>query len=189
MDPKNPDPWNNLAHYYQHRGPVKNAFRDYTKATTLNPDEPVFLRNLANTIYVFRKDAMEYYGISEREVFDKAIQLYRQALKFDPNNFQLAAELAEAFYLIKPLPTTEALQAWNGALSLAADDFEREGVYLHMARLELNSGMLDEGRKHLNLVTNEVYNTIKTRPVRKLDNKMSDAGNAPTATLRSTDVP
>jgi tetratricopeptide (TPR) repeat protein len=188
LDPKNPDPWNNLAHYYQHRGPVKKAFRDYTKATKLNPDEPVFLRNLANAIYVYRKDAMEYYGISEREVFDKAIQLYRQALKLDPKNFQLAVELAEAFYLIKPLRTTEALQAWNGALMLVDDDFEREGVYLHMARVELNSGMLDEGREHLNLVTNEVYNPIKTRLVRKLENKTSDAGNSPTATAKSPNV-
>jgi len=188
LDPKNPDPWNNLAHYYQHRGPVKKAFRNYTKAAALNPNEPVFLRNLANAIYVFRKDAMEYYGISERAVFDKALQLYRRALKLDPKNFQLAAELAEAFYLIKPLRTTEALQAWNGALSLAADDFERENVYLNMARLELNSGLLDEGRQHLNLVTNEMYNTIKTRLVRKLENKMSDAGNTATATVKSTNV-
>ena len=182
IDPKNPDPWNDLAHYYQHRGPIKKAFRNYTKASILDPDEPVFLWNLATTIYVFRKDAMEYYGISEREVFDKAIQLYRQALKLDPNNFQLATELAEAFYLIKPLRTTEALQAWNGALLLAADDFEREGVYLHMGRLELNSGLLDESRKHLDLVTNEVYNTVKTRLVRKLENKKSEAGSAPPAT-------
>jgi Flp pilus assembly protein TadD len=185
MDPKNPDPWNNLAHYYQHRGPVKEAFRNYAKATTLDPDEPVFLRNLASTIYVFRKDAMEYYRISEREVFDKAIQLYRQALKLDPTNFQLAAELAEAFYLIKPLRTAEALQAWNGALILAADDFEREGVYLHMARLELNSGMLEEGRQHLNLVTNEVHNTVKARLVRKLESKKSEGVNDPTVTSTS----
>jgi Tfp pilus assembly protein PilF len=30
LDPANPDPWNNLAHYYyQHRGPVKKAFWNY----------------------------------------------------------------------------------------------------------------------------------------------------------------
>jgi hypothetical protein len=43
---------------------------------------------------VFRKDAMEYYRLSERAVFEKALQLYRQALQLDPKNFQLATELA-----------------------------------------------------------------------------------------------
>ena len=29
LDSANPDPWNSLAHYYPHRGPVKKAFRNY----------------------------------------------------------------------------------------------------------------------------------------------------------------
>jgi Tfp pilus assembly protein PilF len=29
LDSANPNPWNNLAHYYSHRGPVKKAFRNY----------------------------------------------------------------------------------------------------------------------------------------------------------------
>jgi len=179
IDPKNPDSWNNLAHYYQHRGPVKKAFRNYTKAIKLNPREPVFLRNLASSVYVFRRDAMEYYGITEREVFNKAIQLYRQALELDPKNFELATELAESFYLIKPLLTIEALQAWNYALDVAENDFQREGVYLHMARVEMNSGMFEEARKHLDAVTNALHNTVKGPLARTLQNKVAQASGTP----------
>jgi Flp pilus assembly protein TadD len=179
LDPKNPESWNNLAHYYQHRGPVKKAFRNYTKAIKLNPREPVFLRNLAGSVYVFRKDAMEYYGLSEREVFNKAIQLYRQALKLDPKNFQLATELAESFYLIKPLPTVEALQAWNDALEVAENDFQRESVYLHMARVEMKSGMFEDARKHLDAVTNVLHNSIKGPLVRTLDHKLAQSTGTP----------
>ena len=179
IDPKNPDAWNNLAHYYQHRGPVKKAFRNYTKAIKLNPREPVFLRNLAACVYVFRKDAMEYYSITEREVFTKAIDLYRQALKLDPRNFQLATELAESFYLIKPLPTLEALQAWNNALRMAESDFQRESVCLHMARVEMNSGMFDEAREHLDAVTNALHNALKTPLMRTLDSKVTQSIGTP----------
>jgi tetratricopeptide (TPR) repeat protein len=180
IDPKNPAAWNNLANHYGHRGPVEKAFEYYDKAIELKPDEPVYLQNLATTTYLFRKDAMAFYKIDEKQVFDRALELYRKAVKLDPRNFPLATDYAQTYYGIKPVRTEEALAAWNYALKIANDNFEREGVYIHLARVELNAGLFDQARKHLGLVTNDFYNTLKGRLNRNLVEKEGKATNSTT---------
>ncbi|MDA1277131.1 MAG: tetratricopeptide repeat protein [Verrucomicrobia bacterium] len=179
IDPKHPAAWNNLANHYGHRGPVKKAFEYYEQAIVLAPDEPVYLQNLATTTYLFRKDAKEHYGFTEDQVFDRAIDLYRKAVKMDPKNFPLATDYAQTFYGIKPLRVDDALRAWNEALAVANDQLERDGVYLHLARIELMSGRFNEARKHLSIVTNQMYNPLKERLARNLDEKEAKASEAP----------
>jgi tetratricopeptide (TPR) repeat protein len=179
LDPTNPAAWNNLANHFGHSGPISKAFEYYAKAIELKPEEPVYLQNLATTVYLFRKDAMEFYHIDEKQVFDRSLDLYRKALKFDPQNFPLATDYAQSYYGIKPLRTREALTAWEYALKVANDDFEREGVYLHMARVELNSGLFQEARQHLALVKNDFYSTLKQRLTRNLHEKEGQNATAP----------
>lgn len=164
-----PAVYNNLANIYGHHGPVKKAFEFYEKALSLNPKEPVYYQNFATTVFLFRVDAREYYGITEQEVFDKAMNLYSNALYFDPTNFSLASDVAQTYYGIKPPRTEEALKAWTNALALAHDDLEREGVYIHFARLKLHSGRFDEARAHLNDVTNAYYAKLKERLTKNIE--------------------
>lgn len=183
LDPKNPAAWNNLANYYGHNSPVTKAFDYYAKAIELNPNEPVYYHNFGTTVYLFRKDAMEHLKISEQQVFDKALDLYAKALQLDPQNFPLATDIAQTFYGIRPTRTEDALLAWNYALKLARDDIEREGVYVHFARLKLNAGRFDEARRHLDAVTNALYADLKKRVLRSLETKEAEARgtNAPPA--------
>lgn len=174
-DPRNAAAWNNLANYHGHNGPVKKAFEYYARAIELKPDEPLYLRNLATTVYLFRVDAREFYGIDEQQVFDKAIGLYRRALQLDPRNFELAADLAQTYYGIKPARVDDALTAWHDALNLASTEEERQGVYIHLARIELNSGRFAEARRHLALVTLDKYAELKKRLLRNLTEKEDKA--------------
>jgi len=87
LNAKDPAVYNNLANIYGHTGPVKKAFEFYAKAIELNPREPVYYHNFGTTVYLFRTDAKEFYGITEQQVFDKALGLYSNAMKFDPTNF------------------------------------------------------------------------------------------------------
>ena len=64
IDPKNPAVWNNLANYYGENGAVTNAFADYARAIELDPTEPMYYQNFATTVYLYRKDAREFYGIT-----------------------------------------------------------------------------------------------------------------------------
>jgi tetratricopeptide (TPR) repeat protein len=185
IDPKSPAVWNNLANHYGHVGPVKKAFEYYAKAIELNPAEPVYYQNFATTVYLFRKDAMEYYNITEQQVFDKALALYAKAFKRDPQNFNLATDLAQTYYGIRPVRTDDALRAWTNALAIAHDEIEREGVYIHFARFKWLAGRTNEARAHLNAVTNEMYAELKRRLLRNLDKPAAKANdtNAPTANV------
>ena len=168
LNSKDPAVYNNLANLYGHTGPVKKAFAYYSKAIELNPKESIYYHNFGTTVYLFRKDAMEFYGITEQQVYDKALELYSQALKLDPANFPLASDVAQTYYGIKPLRLEDALKSWTNALALAHDEIEREGVYLHFARLKLQDDRFAEVHAHLNAITNDMYAVLKKRLVHNL---------------------
>jgi tetratricopeptide (TPR) repeat protein len=181
LNPKDPAVLNNLANLYGHVGPVKKSFEYYAKAIELNPREPVYYDNFGTTVFLFRKDAMEFYGITEQQVYDKALELYSNALKLDPANFPLTSDVAQTYYGIKPLRLEDALKAWTNTLALAHDEVEREGVYLHFARLKLQADRFPEVRAHLAAVTNEMYAVLKNRISHNLDEQelKSKDTNAP----------
>jgi tetratricopeptide (TPR) repeat protein len=188
LDPNNPAAWNNLANYCGEHGPVTNAFADYAKAIELNPAEPVYYQNLATTVYLFRKDARAFYGINEQQVFDKALALYHKAIQLAPDDFPLAADYAQTYYGIRPLRANDALVAWTNALKIARDDNEREGVYIHLARIKMAVGRFAEARAHLNGVTNAAFAELKRRLETSLAERESAATNSHTATV-STNAP
>ena len=180
LEPTNPAAWNNLANYYGHRGPVNKAFEYYAKAIELDGKESVYYHNLAVTVYLFRKDAREYYHLTEQQVFDKALELYRKAIALDPDNFVLFSDYAESFYGTNPPRWQEGLAAWTDALKIAHDDVEREGVHIHLARINLKLGHFDEARRNLDVVTNAMYATLKSRISRNLNQAIAKAAtNAP----------
>jgi tetratricopeptide (TPR) repeat protein len=176
LDPNNPAVWNQLANYYGEHGGLTNAFADYAEAIRLDPGEPVYYRNFATTVYLFRKDAGEFYGLSEPQVFDKALGLYQQAMKLAPDNLVLATDYAESYYGIRPLRTNDALLAWTNCLHLARDNNEREGVLLHLARVKTYAGFYDEAQAELDAVTNRAFAGMKAQLLRSLD----DHKNPPT---------
>jgi cytochrome c-type biogenesis protein CcmH/NrfG len=154
----------------------------------LNPAEAVYYQNLATTVYLFRKDAEQFYGINETQVFDKALELYRKAVRLDPNNFPLASDYAQTYYGIRPLRMDDALVAWTNALNIAHDDIEREGVYIHLARIKMVAGRYAEARAQLDAVTNSMYADLKRRLERNLAQRENAATNSTTAGI-TTNVP
>lgn len=176
IDPKNPAVWNQLANYYGDNGELTNAFADYTEASRLDPSEPVYYENLATTVYLYRKDAREYYHLDEQQVFDKALGLYQQAMKLDPDNLVLATDYADSYYGIQPLRTNDALVAWTNALSRCKDETEREGVQIHLARVKIAAGFYDEAQGHLDTVTNAAFDDLRKR----LERSLADHKNPPT---------
>ncbi len=188
LDFNSPVALNNLANHYGHNGGVSNAFALYERAMQLAPYEPLYCDNLATTVFAFRRDAMAHYGISEFEVFTKALALYRRALALDPNNFDRATELAKSYYGVRlpPIEDTDArkkaeiklgeaaLDAWEQARKIASSDEEREGVRLHFARWQINLGRLDEARRNLDSVTNSLFTAGKTLLLKKLESRKTN---------------
>jgi tetratricopeptide (TPR) repeat protein len=183
LDPKDPAIWNNLANYYGHNSPVKKAFEYYEKALSLDPNESIYYQNFGTTVFLFRKDAREYYNISEAQVFDKALQLYSNAMKLDPTNFPLASDVALSYYGIRPFRTNDALQSWTNTLAVAKDEVEREGVYLHLARWKITFHQFKEAHEHLNAVTNTIYADLKKRLSRNLSEREAGTNASPESLL------
>ena len=105
-----------------------------------------------------------------------------------PDDFPLATDYAQSYYGIRPLRTNDALVAWTNALKIAHDDNEREGVYIHLARIKMSVGRFAEARAHLNDVTNAAFADLKHRLESSLAERENAATN-PTATVsRSSDV-
>jgi tetratricopeptide (TPR) repeat protein len=186
LDPTNPACWNNLANIYGHHGPIEKAFEYYEKAVQLNPLEPVYWHNFATTVFLFRKDAAARWKIDEQGVFRKAMDLYGKARELKPHDFVLASDIAETYYGIKPLATSdglsqfqsekqlvaEAMQSWSNALQLADGPVERQGVLTHLARWHVRAGRYDEARGMLDEVTNSVYQVLRKRIERSITNKL-----------------
>ena len=170
LDTNNPALYNNLANIYGHLGPVKKAFDYYERALKLNPLEPVYYHNFGSTVYLFRTDAKEYFGLDDQQIFAKAFGLYSNAMRLDPMNFPLASDVAQAYYGMKPVPVDTALAAWTNALHIAHDEIEREGVFVHFARLKTLAGRVDEAQAHLDAITNAMYAELKQRMERSLRN-------------------
>ena len=113
------------------------------------------------------------YRIDEEAVFNKALDLYRQAMKLDPTNLVLAIDFAQSYYGIRPMRVKDALAAWEHCLSIAKNDVEKQGIYLHLARVELNAGMFESAQKHLDMVSHTEMQDLKARLQRNLDRKKS----------------
>ncbi len=175
IDTNNPAIYNNLANIYGHHGPVKKAFEYYSKAIDLNPNEPVYYHNFGTTVFLFRKDAKEYYSINEQQVFDKAFELYSNAMRLDPSDFPLASDVAQTYYGVHPFRPDDALKAWTNALTLAHDEVEREGVYVHFARVNMMAKKFELARSMLNIVTNDMYADLKKRLGNTLDEHQKEA--------------
>jgi tetratricopeptide (TPR) repeat protein len=169
LDASIPAVWNNLGNYYGEHGPTTNAFICYEKAIQLDPHESVYYQNFGTTVYLYRKDVKEFYHINEQQVFDKAMLLYSNAMKMDPTNFNLATDVAQTYYGIKPLRINDALVAWTNALKLAHDDVEREGVYIHFARVKMLAGQYAQAHQQLEAVTNPMYAEMKRRVGRAIN--------------------
>ena len=174
LAPNNPAVWNNLGDYYEESN-VKKAFEYYSKAIALDPSQSLYYHNLAVAVYMFRTEAEDYWKISEQEVFDKSLALYQKAMKLSPDDFILASDYAECFYGIRPLRLEEGLAAWNQCLKIAHDEVEREGVCIHLARIQLALNHFDESQRALDSVTNKMYSVLKNRLARNLADSMQRA--------------
>lgn len=175
LDPTNSATYNNLAGRYSESGPVNKAFEYFSKAIELGPSEALYYHNFGDSLYVLRKPAARYYGITEQQVFARALLLYSNALRLDPQNFVFARDLAQTYYSIKPLPVEDALRTWTNALRLAHDELDREEVCLHLARVKMMDGRFADARAQLAAVTNQASFNAKTNLLHNLEQREKSA--------------
>lgn len=198
LDPGDPAVWNNLGNYHSHNGRPRKAFECYEKAISLRESEALYYQNLAAAIYVHHPEAAAYYELNGTQLRNRVLALYRKAMARDPGNFLLATDFAQTYYGLSllgrdskdPPPKLEdayyeeAIEAWKTALRLAPTDEERQGVEVHLARVNIMAGRLEEARKHLDRITNGALAVVKRRLENNLVRKEGQGLTAPPPTLR-----
>jgi tetratricopeptide (TPR) repeat protein len=162
LDPRLAIAYNNLAGLYTERGEVRKAQEYFGKAVELRPSDGSFYHNFGDSVYVLRKGIMAQEGMTEQQVYARALGLYSNAFRLDPKNYQFASDLAQTYYALTPLPFETALNAWTNASAIAQDENERQLTSIHLARLKMLSGRLAEARAHLANVTNQECAQLKS---------------------------
>ncbi len=155
--------WNDWGNEYGHSGPVTNMFVCFMSAVRLMPHEAAYHRNLATSLFMYRKDAKEFFGVDEAQVFNMSLREYRKARILEPENFELAKELAQMHYAVRPFRAEEALMEWERVLALAEKDssVDLEEVYLNLGRVNYMAARYGEAQKWLSKVKSPVHEDIR----------------------------
>lgn len=182
--PDSPVLLNNLGNYFAQKGEALEAFPYYEAAIAKAPQEPLYVKNLASVVYIFREEAFTYYHLKPQAALLLAQALYRKALLLAPDDFILRTALAQTWYYLSPFKPEKALADWKKAHALAADDSERQAVLLHYARVAILAGDFEEAQKQLEAVTFPQHQELKETLLKNLDErrKLAEASNpeAPT---------
>jgi tetratricopeptide (TPR) repeat protein len=155
--------WNDWGNEYGHSGPVTNMFVCFMSAVRLMPHESAYHRNLATSLFMYRRDAREFFSVDETQVFNMALREYRKARILEPENYELAKELAQIHYAVRPFRAEEALVEWDRVLALAEKDssIDIEEVYLNLGRVNFMAARYAEAQKWLTKVKSPVHTDIR----------------------------
>jgi|TARA_B100001971_G_C18233662_1_gene565622 tetratricopeptide (TPR) repeat protein len=166
-DPSNAAALNNIA---THLGAIAiqnnihthipEAFQSLEKAITLSPKETLYRHNFATALSLFQLDAMNHYNITAEEVTKRALVELEKCMELAPDNFEIAADRAETFLDIKPLPRKRALEAWENARNRAEQRIQLDWVNLQIAIVHLETNHLDEAKKYLALVSKDSFQKL-----------------------------
>ena len=146
-----------------HHTRVGEVLEAYQKSIRLAPRSPLYRHNYAIALSLFQKETAAHLKLTPREVTEEALKQITEALRLDPNNFEIAADLAETFHDFKPIPRQKTLAAWNHAATLATTEDERNWAELQMAIVNIETNHFDEAKRHLEKVNVQIYAKLKQR--------------------------
>ena len=169
-DPGNAAALNNIATHIgtvaiqsNLRKRIPEAFRSLERAIVLAPNVALYRHNYATTLSVFQLEAVLHFKINAKQVTQRALDHLKIGMKLAPKDFEIAADRAETFLDLKPLPREPALQAWEAARKRAKDQRQHDWVNLQVAIVNLETGHLEAAEKSLNLVSQKSYVNLVDR--------------------------
>ncbi len=153
LDPRLPDPHNNMGIHYGHFGEPSKAIDEFRKAIELDPNVAEFHFDLALAYHNFRHVAVSKFGWTLPRLFEEILKESRTARKLKPEDLEIAADYARTFFssgdfqVVPDWP--EALSAWQYCLALTEDPTERFNILLNLGRVTLRMDRKKEAREYL----------------------------------------
>jgi len=153
LDPRLPDPHNNMGIYYGHFGEPAKAIDEFRKAIELDPSVAEFHFDLALAYHNFRHVATSKLGWTLPRLFEEILKESRTARKLKPQDLEIAADYARTFFSSEDFRVVpdwpEALSAWQYCLALTEDPTERFNILLNLGRVMLRMDRKKEAREYL----------------------------------------
>lgn len=189
-DPANAAALNNIATHLGNvalqggiHSRIPEALDALKKAIALSPQEALYRHNYATTLCNFKLAACRHLKLKPRQVTEMALLQLKTGMELDSKNFEIAADRAETFLDLKPLPRQATLAAWREARKRAKSAGQRDWVNLHESIVHLETGDLDSAEKTLALISkgNHVTLTARLRKALALKRKQATTPTAPKA--------
>jgi len=178
IDPNEAYAYNALANDYGHNGHADKALRYYQKAIDLVPTEPIFRFNWATTCQMYRNESKAVYGWSKEEIFQHALEQFRQARDLVPQDFTMASTYAETFYMMPKPDWQGAYDAWQFCLKQPLAEDQRQFAYSNIARTCIRLGRVDEAKQWLAKLTDTSRASVHRSLERKIAEQSASAGSA-----------
>lgn len=138
VDPKYSAPYNNLGIAYCHIGKYQEGLENYLTALQLEPNNPDYLFNLAQTYLVHAPQMQELLHWDATKIYYEAMQLSKKARDLAPDDFELQQDYAMNFYAAENFGIQadwrEAAAAWQAARPHAPRTADRFYTWINEAR-------------------------------------------------------
>jgi len=103
--------FNELGVAYRNKSKIDESIQAYRKALSLDPENPVVMKNLADTFYL-------------KKEYSQAVEMCQKALKANPRFHQARSTLGMAYYQLEKYP--EALEEFETVLKLDPQNKQAE---------------------------------------------------------------
>jgi tetratricopeptide (TPR) repeat protein len=139
LDPKLSVPLNDLGIHCCHAGEYAMGLSYYDKALKLEPNNPDYLFNLAQTYLVNFPQVEKIRKWKKEKVYREAMKLSKKAATLDPKDFELVQDYAFNFFVAENFGVKadwkDAARAWQQAREVARTEDERFNAWLNEGRV------------------------------------------------------
>ncbi len=160
LDPRNAAVLNHLGGCALEHGEVKHSADYFQRAVDAAPAVAVYHFNLANLLYMFRRDLPTTDAPQPEEISRRAMHHYAEASRLEPLNEQYLRGYAETFFLLPAPDWHAALQTWERLAQMTAN---KDIALSNLARIHLKLGEKEKALDCLSKITNPDFNHLKAK--------------------------
>jgi tetratricopeptide (TPR) repeat protein len=141
LEPRFPYAHNSLGTLYNHMGRDLEAVLLYRRAIELMDTDPNFYINLAVNYSTHRDEVSKEFGWDLPRVFRECLAAYRKALSLEPQNAEIARDIATQYVLARFFNVQntedEAIEAWKYYANLDIKPFQKGVAYRSIGSIYL----------------------------------------------------